>query len=119
MQYAVERLWQEYDFVLMDMSPAMKLNKGNVPLHALSSCSQMTIVTASLGHNDEEALCASLKHLKESGHNNIRIVISQHHFEPLGERVLRQLSKHKDKFPKLSNWLSGKLLKQSWLFHNH
>ncbi|MBD1582155.1 capsular biosynthesis protein [Pseudoalteromonas sp. S16_S37] len=119
MQYAIERLRQEYDYVLIDMSPAMKLNKGNVPLHALSSCSQMTILIASLGHNDEEALCIGLKHLRESGHKTIRVVVSQHHFEPLGERVMRQLYKHKARWPRLTRWLGDKLQRQAWLFHNH
>ncbi|CAH9061927.1 hypothetical protein PSECIP111951_02589 [Pseudoalteromonas holothuriae] len=118
-QYAIERLLQEYDYILIDMSPALKLNKGNIPLYALSSCSQMTIIVAALGHNDEESFCTALKYLKESGHQNIKVVVSQYHFEPLGEKVLTQLNKIKARWPRLSNWLSIKLQQQRWLFHNH
>ncbi|BBN81656.1 hypothetical protein PA25_16410 [Pseudoalteromonas sp. A25] len=119
MQYAIERLLQQYDYILIDMSPVMKLNKGNVPLHALSACSNMTILVAALGHNDEESLCLGLKHLQDSGHKSVRVVVTQHHFEPLGKRLIRHLQKSSTRWPKLANWLDSQIRKQHWLFHNH
>ena len=119
MKEAVERLLQEYDYILMDMSPAMKMNRGNVPLHALSLCSDLTMVTVGLGVNDEESLCTSIKNIKQGGHQNIRIIVTQHQFAPLGERLLSSLERHRVRWPRLTQFLINKVNRQTWLFHPH
>ncbi|WP_033017416.1 AAA family ATPase [Pseudoalteromonas sp. BSi20652] len=116
---AVARLKQEYDYILIDMSPALKLNRNNVPLHSLSLCSELTFVTVALGVNDEESLCKGIKELKQAGHSNIKILISQHNFAPLGERIVKFLQKHSAKWPKLCTNLMAKINKQRWLFEHH
>ncbi|AQQ01053.1 capsular biosynthesis protein [Pseudoalteromonas sp. SG45-5] len=116
---AVARLKQEYDYILIDMSPALKLNRNNVPLHSLSICSELTFVTVALGINDEESLCKGIRELKQAGHGNIKILISQHNFAPLGERIVKLLEKHAVKWPKLSSRIKAKIIKQRWLFGHH
>ncbi|EAW27881.1 hypothetical protein ATW7_13873 [Alteromonadales bacterium TW-7] len=116
---AIARLKQEYDYILIDMSPALKLNRNNVPLHSLSLCSELTFVAVALGVNDEESLCKGIKELKQAGHSNIKLLISQHNFAPLGERIISVLNKHKNKWPKLCNNLKSKINKQRWLFEHH
>jgi Mrp family chromosome partitioning ATPase len=119
MKDAIERLHQEYDYILMDMSPATKMNRGNVPLHALSLCSDLMIVTVGLGVNDEESLCTSIKNIKHGGHQNIRIVVTHHQFAPLGERLLSSLEHYRARWPRLIKFLINKVNRQTWLFHPH
>ncbi|ALQ07891.1 MULTISPECIES: ParA family protein [Pseudoalteromonas] len=116
---AVDRLKQEYDYILIDMSPVLKLNRNNVPLHSLSLCSELTFVTVGLGVNDEESLCKGVRELKQAGHSNIKILISQHNFAPLGERIVKLLEKHTTKWPKLCTTLKARINKQRWLFEHH
>ncbi len=113
---AIERIKQEYDYVFIDMSPALKCNRGNVPLHALSLCTDMTFLTVSLGLNDEEALCHGITNLEQAGLTEIKIVVAQHNFAPLGTRLIESLKTRQHKWPKLSNYLINKIIKQRWLF---
>ena len=117
MKDAVERLLQEYDYILIDMSPAMKMNRGNIPLHALSLCSEMTIVNVGLGVNDEESLCTSIKNIKHGGHHQIRIVVTHHHFAPLGDRLLYSLEQYRKRWPRITQFLINKVNRQTWLFN--
>ncbi|MBQ4846088.1 MULTISPECIES: AAA family ATPase [unclassified Pseudoalteromonas] len=119
MKEAVERLSQEYNYILLDMSPATKMNRGNVPLHALSLCSDMTIVTVGLGINDEESLCTSIKNIKQGGHQHVRVVVTQHHFAPLGEKLINALERHRNRWPRITQFLINKVNRQTWLFHPH
>ena len=116
---AVLRLKQEYDYVLLDMSPALKLNRNNVPLHSLSLCSELTLVTVAFGINDEESLCQGVAELKQAGHSNIKLLVSQHSFAPLGERMLLLLQRHSPKWPRLCAFLTSKINKQKWLFKHY
>ena len=116
---AIIRLKQEYDYILLDMSPALKLNRNNVPLHSLSLCSDLTLVTVGLGINDEESLCEGVRELKQAGHSNIKVLVSQHDFAPLGERILQFLESRKKKWPKLCSLLKNKVHKQKWLFKHY
>ncbi|HCV03003.1 capsular biosynthesis protein [Pseudoalteromonas sp. MEBiC 03607] len=113
---AIERIKQEYDFIFLDMSPALKRNRGNVPLHALSLCTELTFLTVSLGYNNEEALCHGVANLNNAGIKNIKIVVAQHQFAPLGSRILNTLNKYQQKWPTLTNFLINKVIKQRWLF---
>ncbi|MDC3190459.1 AAA family ATPase [Pseudoalteromonas elyakovii] len=113
---AIERIKQEYDYIFLDMSPALKCNRGNVPLHALSLCTELTFLTVSLGYNDEEALCHGMANLEHAGVNNVKIVVAQHQFAPLGTRIVKTLKAFQPKWPKLTEYLLNKVIKQRWLF---
>jgi len=116
---AILRLKQEYDYVFLDMSPTLRLNRNNVPLHSLSLCSDLTLLTVALGINDEEELCKGVSELKQAGHKNIQILISQNNFAPLGERMLKAIDKRAHKWPRFSKILKNKISKQTWLFQHH
>ena len=103
--------------MLLDMSPALKRNRGNVPLHALSLCSDLTLLTVALGVNDEESLCSAVKNLKHAAHKHIRIIIGQHKFAPLGVRMIASLKARQHKWPRLTRFLINKINRQQWLFH--
>lgn len=113
---AIERIKQEYDYIFLDMSPALKCNRGNVPLHALSLCTDLTFLTVSLGYNDEEALCHGVANLEHAGVNNVKIVVAQHKFAPLGSRIVKTLKTLEPRWPKLTEYLLNKVIKQRWLF---
>ena len=113
---AIERIKQEYDYIFLDMSPALKCNRGNVPLHALSLCTDLTFLTVSLGYNDEEALCHGMANLEHAGVTKIKIVVAQHQFAPLGSRIVKTLKVFQPKWPKLTEYLLNKVIKQRWLF---
>lgn len=112
----IERLKQEYDYIFLDMSPALKCNRGNVPLHSLSLCTDMTFLTVSLGFNDEEALCHGMTNLEQAGLNVVKIAVSQHDFAPLGIRLISSLKSKQHKWPKMSSYLINKIIRQRWLF---
>lgn len=119
LNHAILRLKQEYDYIFLDMSPALKLNRNNVPLHSLSLCSELTLLTVALGINDEEELCKGVSELKQAGHKNIQILISQNNFAPLGERMVKAIDKRAHKWPRFSKILKSKINKQKWLFQHH
>ncbi|WP_149980670.1 AAA family ATPase [Pseudoalteromonas rhizosphaerae] len=116
---AVIRLKQEYDYVLLDMSPALKLNRNNIPLHSLSLCSELTLVTVGLGVNDEESLCNGVAELKQAGHSNIKLLVSQYSFAPLGERMLLLLQRYRPQWPRVCTFLTNKINRQKWLFKHY
>ena len=46
---------------------------------------RFNLVTIALGINNEESLCQGVAELKQAGHSNIKLLVSQHSFAPLGE----------------------------------
>ncbi|OUS69053.1 capsular biosynthesis protein [Pseudoalteromonas sp. A601] len=116
---AILRLKQEYDYILLDMSPALKLNRNNIPLHSLSLCSELTFLTIGLGINNEESLCRAVQELKQAGHRKIKALIGQHEFAPLGQRLMTYLEKQTPKWPRLCTALKKRIKKQKWLFQHY
>jgi Mrp family chromosome partitioning ATPase len=119
MKNAILRLRQEFEYVLLDMSPILKVNRNNIPLHALSECSDIVFLTVALGENGEEALCNGIKDLRHSGHENIKVLVSQHCFKPLGMRIVNFLERKVPKWPRTCRFLKNKISKQTWLFKHH
>jgi hypothetical protein len=116
---AIERLKQEYSHIILDMSPVLKVNRGNIPFQSLSTCVDTCFLVVALGKDDEEALCNGQKQLEESGISNIKLLVNQNHQPPLGGLLLNAIEDKLINYPNLAATLKSMIRKQRWLFHAH
>lgn len=116
---AIERLQQEYSHIILDMSPVLKINRGNIPFQSLSVCTDVCFLVVALGKDDEEALCNAHKQLDEAGISNVKIVVNQNHQPPLGGLLLKSIEERLHRHPNLAASLKSMVRKQKWLFHAH
>jgi hypothetical protein len=116
---AIERLEQEYSHIILDMSPVLKVNRGNIPFMSLSTSADVCFLVVALGKDDEEALCNGQKALEEAGISNIKLVVNQNHQPPLGGLLLQSIDNNLQNYPKVSSTLKSMIRKQRWLFYAH
>lgn len=113
---AMLRLRQEYDYILMDMSPALRVNRANLPLHILAKCTDLTLVCVALGKNTEEDVSNTHATLQKAGLTECRFVILQQYLPPLGPQLLTFFNEKLHNFPKLQRYLTNQVQKRAFLF---
>lgn len=114
---AIIRLQQEFEYILIDMSPALRVNKMNIPLHVVSKFTDLTLVCAALGKNSESDLLEAQTKIQLSGFKNISYVVMQQYLPPLGPQLIESIKKRMVKFPKTQKKLLNLISNQQWLFH--
>lgn len=114
---AILRLQQEFEYILIDMSPALRVNKMNIPLHVVSKFTDLTLVCAALGKNSESDLLEAQTKIQLAGFKNISYVVMQQYLPPLGPQLISTIKNRLVKFPKIQRWLLNIVKKQQWLFH--
>ncbi|CCQ12009.1 hypothetical protein PALB_29100 [Pseudoalteromonas luteoviolacea B = ATCC 29581] len=116
---AIERLQVEYDIIILDMSPVLKVNRGNIPFQSLSLSVDLCLLTVALGQDDEEALGNSLQALEHAGIKQIQLVVNQCFQPPLGGLLISTIDTKLRNYPRLSRKLKQWINTQRWLFHAH
>lgn len=116
---AIIRMQQEYDYIIIDLSPVNRNNQENVPAHILVESVDLFIVTVAIGETIEADLMAAQLELEKSGFSNVKFVVAQHNMPALGPLLLQSFEKKLQRIP----WLKAKLTKlvqgQDWLFQTH
>lgn len=116
LQQAILMLEQEFTYIIFDMPPLMQNNRQNIPLHVISSATDMAILNVALGINNEEQVQVSVDKIKKANFKHIEVVVSQFALPPLGPRLIESVEHRLSRFP----WLKVKLIttikKQKWLF---
>lgn len=116
LKQAILMLEQEFTYIIFDMPPLMQNNRQNIPLHVISSATDMAILNVALGINNEEQVQISVDKVKKANFKYIEVVVSQFALPPLGPRLIESIEHKLKCFP----WLKVKLItaikKQNWLF---
>ncbi|WP_026374789.1 tyrosine-protein kinase family protein [Aestuariibacter salexigens] len=113
---AFARWRQEFDFILVDLSPLLRVNQHNIPSRVFAQAAQMTVLVVSAGETTEDALVSANQKLQEEGFNNINVVMSQLKLPPLGPQLLRKITKTHWLPVFIKKKLEKWVLAQSWLF---
>ena len=116
LQEAIFRLRQEYDYILLDMSPALRVNRANVPLHVIATCTDLTLVCVALGKNTEEDICNTQHMLQKAGLNKSYYILQQQYLPPLGPLLIQTIQEKCLRFPKLAQWLLKQVRNKAFLF---
>lgn len=114
---AILRLQQEFEYILIDMSPAMRVNKMNIPLHIVSKFTDLTLMCVALGKNSESDILEAQTKVQLAGFKNLSYVVTQQYLPPLGPQLLASIERCLVKLPKIRLWLYKLVKKQQWLFH--
>jgi Mrp family chromosome partitioning ATPase len=114
---AIIRLQQEFEYILIDMSPAMRVNKMNIPLHVVSKFTDLTLICVALGKNSESDLLEAQTKVQLAGFKSLSYVVMQQYLPPLGPQLLESIKHYLVKLPRVRLWLFKLVKKQQWLFN--
>ena len=113
---AILMLEQEFTYIIFDLPPLMQNNRQNMPLHVISSATDMAILNVALGLNNEEQIQQCIDKIKKANFKHLEVVVSQFALPPLGPRLIESIENNLSKF----SWLKVKLISaiksQKWLF---
>lgn len=113
------RLRQEFDYILIDMCPLLRVNRLNFPSKILADISTANLLCVSLGVTSEGELSQSMNKLGAEGFANTQVIVSQFSHPPLGPKLVAKIETLFAKLPRLRSWLSDKTKQQQWLFESH
>lgn len=111
-------LWlQEFDKVIIDTSPILQNNMGNIPAQSVAAACDHTLLVVLGGSTSEANLANAQQLLERSNADLIGYVLNNMNQCSLGEEMVRELSRLRF-IPK--NWRdkwSQKILNNEWLSH--
>ncbi len=113
---AFKRWQQEFDVILVDLSPLLRVNQHNIPSRVFAEASDINILVAAAGSTTEEALVSANQRLVEEGFKNVNIVLSQTALPPLGPKLLAKIDALSVIPSKLKVMLKNTIVRQAWLF---
>jgi hypothetical protein len=113
------RLRQEFDYILIDMCPLLRVNRLNFPSKIFVDVSTATLLCVSLGVTSEGELSQSMNKLLAEGFTNPKVIVSQFSHPPLGPKLVAKIETLFSKSPRIKSWLSDKTKQQQWLFKSH
>ncbi|MBA5763540.1 chromosome partitioning protein ParA [Vibrio sp. 404] len=106
---------QEFDRVVIDTSPLLQVNRGNIPAQSVSSACEHTLMVVLGGKTTESQLEQAHELLLRNHSNNIGMVLNNMRQATLGEEMVRELNRFKLLPARLRNALSQQILKNQWL----
>lgn len=113
------RLRQEFDYILIDMCPILRVNRTNFPSKILADLSTYNLLCVALGETTESELSQSVNKLTAEGYTNTQVIVSQFSHPPLGPKLLEKIDILFSKLPRFKTWLTAKTRQQHWLFESH
>lgn len=113
---AFHRWQQEFDIIMVDLSPLLRVNQHNIPSRVFADASDINILVAAVGSTTEESLVSANQRLTEEGFKNVNIVLSQTELPPLGPKLLAKIDTLSVIPSKLRVVLKNALVRQAWLF---
>lgn len=113
------RLQQEYEYIIIDLSPLTRKNQANIPLHILTQSVDLFMLTVALGESQEADLLDAQYQVQKLGFKQLQILVCQHTMPALGPKLLCSIEKRLRRIPWLKNKLCRWVKSQPWLYHCH
>lgn len=107
---------EEFDYIIVDQSPLLEINKQNIPSRVFASVVDISIMLVCSGYTTEESLAQAMQKARAEGYKNLCLVLSQIHFPPLGPKLIHSINQKAFIPVWLKRWSSKVIKQQAWLY---
>ncbi|HAS64377.1 MAG TPA: chromosome partitioning protein ParA [Vibrio sp.] len=106
---------QEFDRVVIDTSPLLQVNRGNIAAQSVASACEHTLMVVLGGHTTEAQLAKAHELLLRSNADILGVVLNNMHQATLGQEIVRELNRFKLIPKRVREKLSLQILSNEWL----
>ncbi|GAK86843.1 predicted protein SypD [Vibrio ponticus] len=113
----IENWLEQFDRVVIDTSPLLQNNRGNIPAQSVANACQYTVLVVLGGETSQGSLLASHELLQRAEAKVLGVVLNNMTQRSLGEEIVRELNRCQFIPSKLRHKLTKRLLNNEWLSH--
>nr|WP_194435671.1 chromosome partitioning protein ParA [Vibrio fluminensis] len=113
----VEQWLEEFDKIVIDTSPILQNNMGNIPAQSVAAACSHTLLVVLGGSTSEANLANAQQLLERSNANLIGYVLNNMNQCSLGEEMVRELNRLRFIPQNLRDKWNQKILNNEWLSH--
>lgn len=106
---------QHFDRVVIDTSPLLQINRGNIPAQSVASACDHTLIVVLGGHTTETQLDKANELLLRSNANIIGVILNNMLQATLGQEIVREINRFKFIPKRLRDKWSRVILNNEWL----
>lgn len=107
---------QSHDCVIFDTSPLCLVNQKNIPAQHVATCCDASIMVVKSGKTQTHQLQDAMEILQTVDVNLAGTIMNDYDNPLLGVELLRQCEKMEKRFPRISQWLTKRIKKSTFLF---
>ena len=107
---------EQHDCIIFDTSPLCLVNQKNIPAQHVATCCDAALIVVKSGKTQVHQLKDAMEILHTVDVNLVGTVMNDFDNPLLGVELIRQCQKMGHRLPRLSNWLTRKIKKSSFLF---
>ena len=115
LQKVVNKWLEKYDRVIIDTSPLLNINKGNIPAQSVASACDSTLMVVAYGETSTHHLEQAKKLLDAQSINLMGSVMNMKQTPSFAQELVRQINRMKFLPTKLRDSLANKLYQNEFL----
>ena len=115
LQKAVSKWLEKYDRIIIDTSPLLNVNKGNIPAQSVASACDCTLIVVAFGETSTHHLEQAKKLLDANSISLMGCIMNMKHTPSFAQELVRQLNRMQFIPAKLRERFASKLYQNEFL----